>query len=89
MKKYILLLFFIVLAGMAKASLTPQDHDTLFVNLQKLSTGWVQYSVNQCNSIFSKSQYTWQDWTEFFNDYYTSNLFTNDLESYMTYPLFY
>lgn len=81
MRKIFLILAFIPFQNLLMAHISQADHDTLFVNLKKLESGWVQYSVDKSNSLFKKSEYTWQDWSVFFNEYYALNTFTNDLKT--------
>ncbi len=87
-KVLLITLLNVAILNISKANISQADHDTLFVHLKHLETGWVQNSVNISNSILSKSQYTWEDWVVFFNEYYSRNNFTNDLENYMAYPMF-
>ncbi len=57
-------------------------------HLEILQDGWVQSSVDICNSIILKQVYTVEDWTEFFQAYYDGHLFTDDLWNYLNYPMF-
>ena len=88
MKKLLLLLFVFVIQQRADASLSPTDHELMTTNLEILESGWVQSSVDICNSIILNTNYTSEDWTEFFQDYYADHLLTEELWSYLGYPMF-
>ncbi len=88
MKKLLLVLFVFVIQQRAVASLSPTDHDLMTTNLEILASGWVQSSVNICNNIILNPNYTSNDWREFFHDYYADHLLTEELWSYLGYPMF-
>jgi hypothetical protein len=75
-------------APVVPTGLSPADQTLMTTNLQILSTGWVQESVDICNSILAKPEYTAVDWTEFFSGYFASYPFTYELYGYLNYPLF-
>lgn len=90
LKKILLIVLLNVMFGnISHANISQADHDALFIHLKILESGWVQNSVNVCNTILPKSEYTWEDWVIFFNEYYASNHFTDGLDSYIGYPMFY
>ncbi|MCX7045058.1 MAG: LamG domain-containing protein [Candidatus Sumerlaeota bacterium] len=74
----------------ASAALTPEDDTTLTLSLEALSDGWIQPSVDTANAILSRSQYSAEDWTAWFDKYFntTDHPFTDDLMSYLGYPVF-
>lgn len=71
------------------ASLSRADRDTLVYHFQILTrNGWIQSSVNACQSIVGKSSYNWADWDEFFWSYYHMYPSNQNLWSYIGYPMF-
>jgi len=88
MKKLFLLLSVLLLQQQVRASLSPTDQELMTTNLEILENGWVQSSVDICNSIILNTNYTAEDWLEFFQDYYADHLLTEELWSYLGYPMF-
>ena len=90
MKKSILTIFLILLSvNQIQASLTEAHCDTLMKHLKILSDqGWVNESKNICNNIIGNTDYTWQEWKEFFSDYYRENPATQNLWGYLGYPAY-
>jgi chitodextrinase len=71
----------------AAADLTPDDRARLTKDLQTLSRGWDQPSVEEANLILWKPEYSGADWEKFFGDYFDANPFTTELLGYLVYPV--
>jgi hypothetical protein len=63
--------------------LTPQDKSALTICLNTLASGYDPTAAAQCNSILSKPEYTATAWQSFFNEYFTTNAFTDPLRDYL------
>src|SRR6056297_2568011 len=88
--KILVLLIGLFLAVNLQASLSTADRDSLMKHLKILSDqGWVEESKNLCNNIMGNSNYSWQEWQEFFEDYYEKHPATQNLWGYLGYPTCY
>ncbi|HMA61204.1 MAG TPA: hypothetical protein VKP78_01005, partial [bacterium] len=88
--KILVLLIGLFLAVNLQASLSTADRDSLMKHLKILSDqGWVEESKNLCNNIMGNSNYSWQEWQEFFEDYYEKHPATQNLWGYLGYPTYY
>lgn len=74
-----------------RGGLSPADEATLTSALELISKDWVQSAVDTTNDILIKPDYTAADWQAYFNTYFnvTDHPFTNDLDSYLGYPVFF
>ena len=89
-KRILIILMVLLLAINLQASLSSADRDSLMKHLKILSDqGWVEESKNLCNNIIGGSNYSWQEWKEFFDDYYKQNPATQNLWGYLGYPSYY
>lgn len=89
MKFIITAFIFLAFSLLSFAQISMVDRDTLFANLKLLEKEWVQSAVNTCNSLFSKTGYTTEDWTGAFREYYSKNPFSSSIRNYIGYPTFF
>lgn len=80
---------FLAFSLLSFAQISKADRDTLFANLKLLEKEWVQSAVSTCNSLFSKTVYTAEDWTGAFREYYSKNPFSSSIRNYMGYATFF
>lgn len=85
-----LLMFAFIVTPNAIADLTETDQVDLTSCFDALSQGWHQPSVEIASSILSRSDYTAADYESWFNHYFniTNRPFTDDLRTYLYYPVF-
>jgi len=70
------------------SSIPTNVREALITHLQIVSTGWDQDAVDAANSIVSNTTYSSEDWKLFFADYFADYNFTDDLRTYLGYPVF-
>ena len=63
------------------------SHDDLDESLRLLSIGWDEKHKERANSILRKEDYTKESWEEFFTEYFNEKPFTDDLRTYLGYPV--
>lgn len=89
MKKIFLIITAVfVFQELLTAQISKADHDTLFSNLPILNHGRNQTAIDKIENIFRKP-YTCQDFTIFFDEYYSLNSINSDFVWLMENPLFY
>jgi hypothetical protein len=71
--------------------LTPADKTTLTYHLNTIANdpNWVGDSVVAANNIFTETQYTPTAWNDFFTGYFATHNYTDYLEGYLGYPMFF
>ncbi len=74
-----------------KSSLNATDEQTLNKNLEALSRGWDDPSVQSANVIMQKQEYSAVNWRNYFESYFvtTNHPFTNSLGDYIGYATHY
>jgi len=72
-----------------QAQLTPEDSAKLESCLEDISIDWVQTSVDSANTILFNTEYDYNDWESFFNDYLSTHHFNYNLRVYLGYPVFF
>ena len=69
--------------------LSQQDHDNLLYHLNVIANNdWPQDSISAANAILTKSNYSIVAWETFFLEYFRDYPFTDYLEAYLGYPVF-
>ena len=68
--------------------LTDAEKQQLTSYFEKISQGWDQPSVDAANGVLSNETYGPKVWKSFFQGYFSSHPFTNDLRNYLGYPVY-
>lgn len=78
--------FYLVYRSLA---VTQEDFSTLTQHLNNISNnGWVQTEVDAANQMLLNENITAAEWKTYFDGYFAAYPFTNNLESYLGYPVF-
>ncbi len=74
----------------AADQLTLADKADLTHHLNVIATDmtWVPASIDSANAIINKPEYNEHAWESFFTEYFTAKPYTDGLESYLGYPVF-
>jgi hypothetical protein len=84
----LIILVLCVQTFIGKSEITVSDSILLTKNLIILSSEWDDASVQICNEILEKDEYSTEDWSLYFNNYFTHFPLTDHLRNYLGYPIF-
>jgi hypothetical protein len=84
------LCFFLLTINKAISQIPISVKNTLTQNLETISVGWNQESVDSANSIFTNYQNEpIVEWVAYFENYFATRNFTQGLREYLGYPTFF
>jgi len=88
---FVLLFLLFGMSGSEKSTSSELSADAMVEltgYLETISQGWDQTAVDSANAILSNASYDFDAWEDFFSEYFSNNSFTDDLRSYLGYPVF-